>query len=115
MLPNGFIVSPVDSRYNQNKISVLGVALICGKTLNPIRKVVLKVMDNKIPDNLEPEDIPEAITPQGGHRLKAVILLLIFLIPILLAVYELLSHQISGNFVQVVQPHIPQLDTVITF
>ncbi len=115
MLPNGFIVSPVDSRYNQNKISVLGVALIREKALNPIRKVVLKVMDNKIPEILEPADIPEEITPERGYRLKAVILLLIFLIPILLAVYELLSHQISGNFIQVVQPHIPQLDTVITF
>ena len=72
-------------------------------------------MDNKIPEILEPAEIPEEITPEGGYRLKAVILLLIFLIPILLAVYELLSHQILGNFVQVVQPHIPQLDTVITF
>ena len=46
---------------------------------------------------------------------RAVILLLVLLIPALIATYQLVSNHMSNEWVHAVQPHLPQLDSVITF
>jgi hypothetical protein len=74
-------------------------------------------MENNEPlEGIEPEyETTDEGNAAGGIRYKTVILLLVFLIPMLITAFQLLSNQISGDFVHAVQPHLPQLDTVITF
>lgn len=72
-------------------------------------------MENEIRGIPEVSEPPETELIETGFRLRAFILLLIVVIPIVLAVYELVSAQISAQTLQTVQPHLPQLDKVITF
>lgn len=67
-------------------------------------------------DGVQPEnDIPEDANFNQDLRYKALILLLIFLIPTIVMLYELLTGQITGWWVEAVQPHLPQLDQIVTF
>ncbi len=68
------------------------------------------------PDGVQPEnEIPEDADLGHNLRYKALLLLLIFLIPTLLLVYELFSGAVSGWWMQTVQPHLQQLDGIVTF
>lgn len=71
--------------------------------------------DDEIQEYIEPQDLSENTDVGGGYRFKALILLIIFLIPILIAAYELINHQLSGELFDTIQPHIPQLYRVILF
>jgi hypothetical protein len=68
--------------------------------------------DGVEPDNSIPED---AEVNQRGLRYKALLLLLIFLIPTVLVIVELLTGSLSGWWVKTIQPHLPQLDRIISF
>ena len=73
-------------------------------------------MENELLEGIEAEyETTNDGSEIGTMRYKVVILLLVFLIPMLIAAFQLLSSQVSGDFVHAVQPHLPQLDTVITF
>jgi hypothetical protein len=67
-------------------------------------------------DGVQPEnDIPEDSNLNLELRYKAFLLLLVFLIPTLVIIYELVSAQVSGTWVHTVQPHLPQFDRIATF
>ena len=67
--------------------------------------------DGVIPEN----EAPEEVNLEKELRFKALLLLLIFLIPTLVILYELLSGQITGPWMETVQPHLPQMDQIVTF
>jgi len=72
-------------------------------------------MENEITNLTEVEVIPGEVILDRANRIKAVLLLIIFLIPVVLALYELITQQVTGDVIEVVQPHLPQLDKIITF
>ncbi len=68
------------------------------------------------PDGVQPEnDIPEDADFGHDLRYKALLLLLVFLIPTLVLVYELLTGAVSGWWMKSVQPHLQQLDAIVIF
>ena len=68
--------------------------------------------DGVQPDNSIPED---ADINQQELRYKALLLLLVFLIPTILLVIEFLTGSVSGWWRETIQPHLPQLDTIVSF
>ena len=72
-------------------------------------------MENEITNLTEVEVVPGEVVLDRANRIKAVLLLIIFLIPVALALYELVTQQVTGDVIEVVQPYLPQLDKIITF
>ena len=68
-------------------------------------------------DGVQPEnDIPEDVDiNQQELRYKALLLLLIFLIPTILIVFELMTGSLSVWWIDKVEPHLPQLKTIVSF
>ena len=67
-------------------------------------------------DGVQPEnDVPEDVIIHLELRYKAFLLLLVFLIPTLVILYELVSGQVTGTWAHTVQPHLPQFDRIATF
>lgn len=65
---------------------------------------------------VQPEnDIPEDARINHEFRYKAFLLLLVFLIPTLVILAELVSGQFTGWWSEAVQPHLPQMDRIVTF
>lgn len=68
-------------------------------------------------DGVQPEnDIPEdADINRQTLRYKALLLLLIFLIPTLLFVIEVMTGSLSGLWTEKIQPFLPQLKSIVSF
>ena len=96
---------------------------LVGLSQNPSREVVFEQMENEILESVLTGEMPGEThennipveTRNRFYQYRAVILLLVLLIPALIAAYQLISNQLSNEWVHAVQPHLPQLDSVITF
>ena len=68
-------------------------------------------------DGVQPEnDIPEDTDINRQElRYKALLLLLIFLVPTILITIELVTGSLSGWWVDKIQPHLPQLKSIVNF
>lgn len=68
-------------------------------------------------DGVQPEnDIPEdADINHYALRYKALLLLLIFLIPTLLFIIEVMTGSLSGLWTEKIQPFLPQLKSIVSF
>lgn len=67
-------------------------------------------------EGVRPDDLYEDETdPEAGLRMKSLVLLLVFLLPTLLVVVELLTGKISGWFGHAVQPTPTILPTLVHF
>ena len=67
------------------------------------------------PDGVQPENETEEDEDEGGLRYKALLLLIIFLIPTIIVLVNLLSGNVQAGWMQTVHPHLPQMDQVLTF
>ena len=68
-------------------------------------------------DGVQPEnDIPEDMDINRQElRYKALLLLLIFLIPTLLLIIEVMTGSLTGFWVEKIQPYLPQLKSIVSF
>ena len=70
------------------------------------------LFDGVQPENELPEDAPIG---RGSIRLKALLLLLVLLIPTFLIVFEIATGQISLFWEETIKPILPQLGDIVTF
>jgi hypothetical protein len=64
------------------------------------------------PDNDLPEDYP---LENRGIRVKALLLLLVFLIPTIIFLVEIATGGISLFWRETIEPFLPQLDRIVNF
>ena len=69
-------------------------------------------LDGVQPENDLPEDYP---LENNAIRVKALILLLIFLIPTIIFLVEIATGGISLFWRQAIEPYLPQLDRIVIF
>ena len=62
------------------------------------------------------DDLPEDIQPgRHGIRIKALVLLLVFLIPTIILILRITTGDVVLFLKEAIEPHLPQLDAIIHF